>query len=183
MYGRSPSRFRQDEPTLNILGIVGWKNSGKTTLIEKLVAEFTARNLRVSTIKHTHHDFEIDLEGKDSYRHRMAGASEVLVISSRRWALLHEIRDEIEPPFEQLVASLSPCDLLLVEGYKQGAHPKLEVIRTMHPKGLIANQDESVIAVATDNFRLATHHRCLPLNDPLAIANFITCHFQRWQGT
>ena len=156
-----------------ILGIVGWKNSGKTTLVEALVREMTARGLRISTVKHAHHAFDIDVPGKDSHRHREAGAHEVIVASGERWALMHELRGAPEPPLEDLIAKLAPCDLVLVEGFKRGTHPKIEVARFTRDEGLIADQDGAVIAVATDNPALAGHHLALPLNDAAAIADFI----------
>ena len=121
------SRSCRDEQ--RVFGITGWKNSGKTTLTEKLVAEFTRRGFRVSTVKHAHHDFDIDREGADSHRHRMAGAAEVAIVSGKRWALMHELRGEDEPKLEQILARLAPCDLVLVEGYKREGHRKIETRR------------------------------------------------------
>lgn len=161
-----------------ILGIVGWKNSGKTTLVEALVREMTARGLRVSTVKHAHHAFDIDVPGKDSYRHREAGAHEVIVASGQRWALMHELRNAPEPPLDALIAKLAPCDLVLVEGFKRGTHAKIEVARFKRAEGLIADQDEAVMAVATDNEVLAGRHWALPLNDTPAILDFIRRRFQ-----
>lgn len=161
-----------------ILGIVGWKNSGKTTLIEALLREMETRGLRVSTVKHAHHAFDIDIPGKDSHRHREAGAHEVIVASARRWVLQHELRDVPEPPLADLVAKLAPCDLVLVEGFKRGSHDKIEVARLRCLEGLIADQDPGVIAVASDQPELAGRHRRLPLNDPAAIADFICRHFE-----
>lgn len=154
-----------------VMGIVGWKNSGKTTLIEALVRELTARSLRVSTVKHAHHDFEIDTPGKDSHRHRTAGAHEVLVASSQRWALIHEARGTGEPPLADMLARLGPCDLVLVEGFKHEPHRKIEITRRADE--LLADSDPSICAVATDNPGLAGHHPCLPLNDAAAIADFV----------
>lgn len=156
----------------NVIGIVGWKNSGKTTLVEKLVAELTARGLRVSTIKHAHHDFDIDHPGKDSYRHRAAGAQEVIVASASRWALLHESRGAPEPELAELLAKLAPCDLVVVEGFKRGPHAKIEVRRT-NANPLLAAEDASVIAVATNDPALAQGHPSLPLDDAAAIADFV----------
>lgn len=160
-----------------ILGIVGWKNSGKTTLVEALVREMTARGLRISTVKHAHHAFDIDVPGKDSHRHREAGAHEVIVASGERWALMHELRGAPEPPLEELIAKLAPCDLVLVEGFKRGTHPKIEVARFTRDEGLIADQDATVLAVATDNAALAGRHLALPLNDTTAICEFISRRF------
>ncbi len=114
---------------MKIFGIAGYKNSGKTGLTERLVAEFTTRGLRVSTVKHTHHRVDLDKPGKDSHRHREAGAQEVLIVSENRWALLHELRETPEPPLETLLPKLSPVDLVLVEGYKSGPHPRIEAHR------------------------------------------------------
>ena len=156
-----------------VFGITGWKNSGKTALVEALLCELTARGLRVSTIKHAHHAFDIDVPGKDSHRHREAGASEVLVASGRRWALMHELRDEAEPRLEELLARLSPCDLVLVEGFKRDSHPKIEVLRTLGPDGRIADSDGTVCAIVTDNPAIRGAHPALPLGDISAIADFI----------
>ena len=161
-----------DMPFDNVVGIAGWKNSGKTTLVERLVRELTGRGLSVSTIKHAHHDFDIDHPGKDSYRHRMAGAGEVLVASAQRWALVHELRDEREPSLEELLAQLKPCDVVLVEGFKYGPHRKIEVRRDAKAV-LLAQDDASVVAVASDDPALAAGHVCLPLNNAAAIADFI----------
>jgi len=157
----------------NVVGIVGWKNSGKTTLVEKLVRELTGRGLKVSTVKHAHHDFDIDHQGKDSYRHRAAGAQEVLVASGQRWALLHELRGAPEPTLSDLLAHLQPCDLVLVEGFKQGLHRKIEVRRTGAKEHRLADQDPTILAVATDDPELAGPHCYLPLNDAATIADFI----------
>lgn len=156
-----------------IIGIVGWRNSGKTTLVEKLVRELVARGLLVSTVKHAHHDFDIDHPGKDSYRHRAAGAHEVVVASAHRWALLHEHRGMPEPSLGDLLARLAPCDIVLVEGFKYGTHRKIEVRRAALCGPLLADQDKTVCAIATDDPTLAGRHRCLPLVDVGAIADFI----------
>ncbi len=157
-----------------VIGIVGWKNSGKTTLVEALLRELTGRGLRVSTIKHAHHHFDVDVSGKDSWRHREAGAQEVLVASSQRWVLMHEERGD--PDLRDLLAHLGPCDLVLVEGFKHGPHRKIEVRRAASGGVLLADQDEAILAVATDDAALAGRHRCLPLADVAAIADFI------WNG-
>jgi molybdopterin-guanine dinucleotide biosynthesis protein MobB len=164
-----------------VLGVVGWKNSGKTTLVEALLRELTGRGYRVSTIKHAHHAFDIDKPGKDSFRHRDAGAHEVLIASGARWALLHELRNEKEPPLDELLAHIAPCDLVIVEGFKTHAHPKIEVMRDKRPEGLIADREPDVLAIATTAPELAGPHRTLPLNDARAIADFIceTCGLAR----
>ena len=163
--------------TQKILGIVGWKNSGKTTLVEALVREMTGRGLQISTVKHAHHAFDIDVPGKDSHRHREAGAQEVIVTSGQRWALMHELRGSPESSLDDLLSKLAPCDLVLVEGFKHGGHPKIEVARFLRDEGLIADQDDAVLAVATDNAPLAGRHPALPLNDVAVIFEFIRRHF------
>jgi molybdopterin-guanine dinucleotide biosynthesis protein B len=156
-----------------VVGIVGWKNSGKTTLVEALVQELTRRGLRISTIKHAHHNFDIDTPGKDSFRHRAAGANEVLVASGKRWALMHERGGDGEPDLMELLHHLGPCDLVLVEGFKYGPQRKIEVRRTLSVGALLADNDETILAVATDDRMLAGRHPCLPLNDITAIADYV----------
>lgn len=133
---------------MKVIGVAGFKNAGKTTLVEKLVAELTRRGHRVSTVKHAHHSFDIDHEGRDSFRHRKAGATEVAVVSRHRWAVIHELRDELEPPLDAILAKLAPCDLVIVEGYKRDAHDKIEVrnLALDHPP--LAGDDPTVIAIA-----------------------------------
>jgi len=160
----------------NVFGIVGWKNSGKTTLVEALVAEFVRQGLRVSTIKHAHHEFDIDVPGKDSHRHRMAGAKQVIVASHARWALMRELRGEPEPTLDELLAHLSPCDLVLVEGFKGGSHPKIEIVRQARFERRLADRDPMVVAIATNDPRLAAPHPSIPLDDVKRIAAFI-CDF------
>ncbi|MEM8578785.1 MAG: molybdopterin-guanine dinucleotide biosynthesis protein B [Pseudomonadota bacterium] len=157
---------------MKIYGVTGWKNNGKTGLMERLVAEFTARGLTVSTIKHAHHSFDVDRPGKDSYRHRTAGASEVLVASTERIALMQELRGAPEPTLDDLLARLSPVDLVLIEGYKQGRHPKVEVHRAEAGTGLIAAEDASIRAVASDE-RLDLPVPVFDLDDTAAVADFI----------
>jgi molybdopterin-guanine dinucleotide biosynthesis protein B len=134
--------------TRKLLGIVGFKNAGKTTLTERLVSELAARGYRIATVKHAHHAFDIDQEGRDSWRHRRAGAKEVAVVSKNRWALVHELAGEPEPPLADIVAKLAPCDLVITEGYKWESHAKIEVrnLALGHPE--LAGRDPSVIAVA-----------------------------------
>ena len=138
-------------PTTRILGIAGYSGSGKTNLLEKVIPILRRRGLRISVIKHAHHNFDIDRPGKDSFRHREAGAQEVLIVSGHRWALRHELRDEPEPRLEELAARLSPCDLLLVEGYKFSDIPKLEIHRTATGHPLLHPSDAHIIAVVTDS--------------------------------
>lgn len=135
---------------MTVVGIAGWSGSGKTTLVEKLLPRLTARGLKVSVIKHAHHRFDLDQPGKDSWRHREAGASEVLITSSGRWALLHELRNESEPDLARHLARLSPCDLVLVEGYRHADLPKIEVHRPVVGQPLLQPADPAVIAVASD---------------------------------
>lgn len=158
---------------MNVYGVVGWKNSGKTGLVERLVAHLTAGGLRVSTIKHAHHAFDIDQKGTDSARHRAAGAGEVLIASSQRWALMHELRGAPEPSLHELVARLSPCDLVLVEGFKAAHHPKIEVFREAEGHPLIAPTDPSVRALAADIALPGIERPVFRLGDTAAIAAFI----------
>lgn len=136
---------------MRLFGFAGFSGSGKTTLIEKLIPRFVARGLRVSLIKHAHHAFDVDQPGKDSYRHRAAGCGEVLVTSSRRWALMHELRGAPEPALAELIERLSPCDLVLIEGFKREAIPKIEVYRRANAGAdLIFPHDPHIVAIATD---------------------------------
>ena len=160
---------------MRIFGLAGWSGSGKTTLLTAVLPELVARGLSVSTIKHAHHEFDIDQPGKDSWRHRQAGAHEVMVASSRRWALMYELRDAPEPSLDQLVARLSPVDLLLVEGWKRHPHPKIEVHRPTLGKSLLYPDDPWVVAIASDE-KLDAPVPLLPLGDPTAVAAFISDH-------
>lgn len=158
---------------MRVYGITGWKNAGKTGLMERLVAEFTARGFTVSTVKHAHHSFDVDQPGKDSYRHRMAGAREVMLASGQRWALMHELRDADEPPLAELLARLSPVDLVLVEGFKRDAHFKIEAFRAETGNPLIAPDDPTVRAVASDVPHDGLQVPVFALDDTQAVANFI----------
>ncbi|HXV09179.1 MAG TPA: molybdopterin-guanine dinucleotide biosynthesis protein B [Burkholderiales bacterium] len=160
---------------MKIFGFAGWSGSGKTTLIEKLIPLFVARGLKVSLIKHAHHTFDVDQPGKDSYRHRHAGCQEVLVSSSRRWALVHELRGSPEPGFAELIERVSPCDLLLVEGFKREKVPKLEVYRASVGEAMLHPQDSSIVAIASDT-RLDVRLPLFDLNDVPAIAAFVLKH-------
>jgi len=157
---------------MKIFGFAGWSGSGKTTLIEQLIPRFVQRGLRVSLIKHAHHTFDVDHPGKDSYRHRHAGASEILVTSSRRWVLMHELRGAHEPSFEELVKRISPCELLLVEGFKFAPIPKLEVWRAETGEPLLHPNDSHIVAVASDA-RIETRLPLLNLNDVEGVSHFI----------
>ena len=162
---------------MRTFGFAGWSGSGKTTLIEKLIPLFVKRGLRVSLIKHAHHSFDIDVPGKDSYRHRAAGATEVLVTSSRRWVLMHELRGEQEPSFEEQVKHFSVCDLLIVEGYKFAPIPKLEVWRAVTGESLLHPNDPHIVAVASD-VKVDTRLPLLDLNAHEAIGAFILGHLK-----
>ena len=157
---------------MKIFGFAGWSGSGKTTLIEKLIPRFVQRGLKVSLIKHAHHSFDVDQPGKDSYRHRHAGAAEILVTSSRRWVLMHELRGAHEPSFDEQVRRLSPCDLLVVEGFKHAPIPKLEVWRAVTGEPLLHPNDPHIVAIASDA-RVETRLPQLDLNDDAGIAHFI----------
>jgi molybdopterin-guanine dinucleotide biosynthesis adapter protein len=160
--------------TPNIIGFAGWSGSGKTTLITRLIPVLTARGISVSTIKHAHHGFDIDKPGKDSYAHRSAGATEVLVTSGNRWALIHELRGYPEPDLGELLAKLAPVDLVLIEGFKRTTSIKIEVYRPSLGKPLIYPADRSVVAVAVDMpVPLPTTIPTLALDDVEAIADFV----------
>lgn len=148
-----------------LYGVVGWKNSGKTTLVERLVAHFSERGLAVSTVKHAHHAFDMDEKGRDSWRHREAGAREVLVASRDRWALTHELRGAAEPPLEALLARMSAVDLVLIEGFKASPHPKIEAVGApvSDPRPLLAATDAWVRAVASDAAVPLAEDRRLPV--------------------
>jgi molybdopterin-guanine dinucleotide biosynthesis protein B len=162
---------------MKIFGVTGWKNSGKTGLMERLITEFTARGLTVSSIKHAHHSFDIDHPGRDSYRHRDAGAQQVLLASRNRWALMHELRYEDEPSLGDLLKQLSPVDFVLIEGYKRDRHPKIEAHRKETGQPLIAPEDETIVAVASDK-SVAIDRPVFDLNDTASIADFISQHLE-----
>lgn len=163
---------------MKIFGIVGRSGNGKTTLLEKLIPAITQHGFSVSTIKHTHHKFDLDKPGKDSYRHRDAGASEVMLASSHRWALLHELRDEAEPEVEELLERMSCVDLVLVEGFKHHDHPKIEVYRPSHGRDSLWQDDESILAIASDEKIEVNDRSLIDLNDENAIADFIINYLQ-----
>jgi molybdopterin-guanine dinucleotide biosynthesis adapter protein len=158
---------------MKVFGVVGWSGSGKTTLVEKLIAGIVARGVSVSSIKHAHMDFDIDRPGKDSHRHRMAGAREVLVSSRHRWALLHELRGEAELDLESLLARLAPVDLVLIEGFKFDPHPKLEVHDPALGKPLLAPQDPHIVALAWAGAPPPQDRPVFARDDHAAIAGFI----------
>lgn len=157
-----------------VFGITGWKNSGKTQLVVSLVAEFTRRGFRVSTVKHAHHSFDVDNEGTDSYRHRDAGASEVALVSGNRWVLMHELRDEEEPKLENILARIAPCDLVIIEGYKRESHPKIEARRTeSRSRDPLAPNDPHIIAIAADHTLSDESLPVFDLDDIPSMADFI----------
>jgi len=157
---------------MRLYGVTGWKNAGKTGLMERLVTEIAGRGLSVSTVKHAHHSFDVDHPGRDSYRHRAAGATEVLLSSRNRFALMHEMRGEEEMPLDALLAKLAPVDLVLVEGYKREPHPKIEAFRAGTGNALIAPGDPTIRAVASD-VALDLDRPVFDLNDTGAITDFI----------
>jgi molybdopterin-guanine dinucleotide biosynthesis adapter protein len=162
---------------MKVIGVIGYSNTGKTTLIEKLIPLFMARGLTVSTVKNAHHGFDMDRAGKDSYRYREAGSSQVLIATDRRWALLTEVR-EGPAPLDRLIAQLAPCDLVLVEGFKSEGHfPRIEVRRSTNTEPPIFPHDANVIAVAADH-AVDTRLPVLDLNDAAKIAAFIVDRLQ-----
>lgn len=167
---------RTDRASMRVIGLAGWSGAGKTTLLCRLIPVLIAQGLHVSTVKHAHHDFDVDQPGKDSWEHRQAGAQEVLVASANRWALMHELRGDAEPDLADLLSRLSPVDLVLIEGFKRGGHPKLEVFRAANNKAPLYRDDPSVVAVASDapmpNLALPWLH----LDDIPAIATAVQVH-------
>ncbi|HEY9536240.1 MAG TPA: molybdopterin-guanine dinucleotide biosynthesis protein B [Kiloniellaceae bacterium] len=161
---------------MKVIGLAGWSGSGKTTLIVQLIPALVRRGLSVSTMKHAHHAFDVDKPGKDSYEHRAAGATEVMVGSGRRWALMHELRGEPEPDSASLMQHMTPVDLLIIEGWKAEGHDKIEVHRPAHGKPLIQPEDSKVVAVASDAELPGLPVPRLDLNDVEAIAGFIVAH-------
>jgi molybdopterin-guanine dinucleotide biosynthesis protein B len=159
-----------------VIGVAGFKNAGKTTLVERLVSALTRRGFRISTVKHAHHSFDIDHQGRDSFRHREAGASEVAVVSRHRWAIIHELRNDIEPPLETILAKLQPCDLVIVEGYKRDSHDKIEVrnLELDHPK--LAGDDPTVVAIAATGPVADAPVPVFDRDDVAALADFIERH-------
>ena len=161
---------------MRVFGLAGWSASGKTTLLTALIPELVSRGITVSTLKHAHHAFDVDQPGKDSWRHRQAGAREVMISSQNRWALMHELRGAPEPTFEELVRRMSPADLLLVEGFKHYTHPKIEVYRPSLGKPLLHPEDPSVVAIASDEMMPGLSLPWLPRSDISAVATFILGH-------
>jgi molybdopterin-guanine dinucleotide biosynthesis adapter protein len=164
---------------MRVISFAGWSGSGKTTLLTRLIPLLIGRGLRVSTIKHAHHAFDVDKPGKDSFRHRQAGATEVMVGSATRWALMHELRDDPEPGLSELLGRMSPVDLVLVEGFKHGALRKIEVYRGELGKPLLFPSDPAIVAIAADPI-LAAPIPVVPLDDVGQIAALVLEHAQRW---
>ena len=160
---------------MKIFGFAGWSGGGKTTLIEQLIPRFIARGMTVSLVKHAHHDFDIDIPGKDSYRHRKAGCKEVLVTSDLRWMIMHELRGEPEPVLEDQIRKMAPCDLLLIEGWKRYPMPKLEIYRQGNGKPLLYPRDEHIVAIATD-VRVDSRLPQFELDDYDRITEFVLNH-------
>ena len=161
---------------MRVIGLAGWSGSGKTTLLTKVIPRIVARGLKASTLKHAHHAFDVDQPGKDSHSHRMAGATEVLVGAASRWALVHELRGEAEPSLGALLRRLSPVDLVLVEGYKRGRHPKLEVHRAAIGKPLLHPEDSAIVAIASDVPLPAARVPVVDLDDVDGIVDILLRH-------
>ncbi len=161
---------------MRIIGLAGWSGSGKTTLITKLIPRLIARGIAVSTLKHAHHGFDLDQPGKDSFFHRTAGATEVIISSAKRWAILHELREQPEWDLAALVGKMSPVDLVLVEGFKRDAFPKLEIHRIANGKPLLHPEDPHIVAVASDSALPAAQVPVVDLNDIDAIADLLLKH-------
>jgi len=161
---------------MKVLGLAGWSGSGKTTLLVGLLPRLVAAGLTVSTVKHAHHSFDVDSPGKDSFRHREAGASEVLVSSANRWALMHENRGADEPGLEELLAHIAPVDLVLVEGFKHERHAKIEVHRQALGQPLLCRSDPSIVAVVTDAVLADLELPVLDVSDQAAVADFILAY-------
>lgn len=161
---------------MKILGLAGWSGSGKTTLMMRLLPELIGRGYRISTMKHAHHRFDVDQPGKDSYVHRSAGATEVMVASATRWALMHEHRGADEPTADALLRHMTPVDLLIIEGFKREPHDKLEVYRAANGKPLLHPEDARIVAVASDMALPEVRLPVLELGDIRAIADFVVAH-------
>ena len=158
---------------MRIIGLAGWSGSGKTTLLTKVLPLLIARGKRISTLKHAHHNFDVDRPGKDSFEHRSAGATEVLVVSGNRWALMHELRGAPEPRLPELLTKLSPVDLVLIEGFKRESFPKLEIHRVANGKPLLQGEDRWIVAIASDTPLPQVSVPVVDLNDIDAIADLL----------
>ena len=163
---------------MKVIGVAGFKNSGKTTLVEKLVTALTAQGYRVSTVKHAHHSFDIDHEGRDSFRHRKAGATEVAVVSAGRWAIIHELRNEAEPPLAAILTKLAACDIVIIEGYKRDGHDKIELrnLALDHPK--LAGEDPTIVAIAANGAIADAPVPVFNRDDVAALSQFIINHLE-----
>jgi molybdopterin-guanine dinucleotide biosynthesis protein B len=168
---------------MRIIGLAGWSGSGKTTLLTKIIPRLIARGLAVSTVKHAHHGFDVDQPGKDSHSHRMAGATEVVVGSAARWALMHELRGTAEPTLGELLAKLAPVDLVIVEGYKREPHPKLEVYRAVVRKPLLQPEDPQIVAIASDQSLPQAKVPVVGLDDAEAIVDILLRHAAPYGAT
>ena len=168
---------------MKIMGLAGWSGSGKTTLVCKLIPELIRRGVTVSTIKHAHHTFDIDKPGKDSYEHRAAGASQVMVSSAHRWALMTEHRGAPEPVLKDLIAEMAPVDLLLVEGFKKDSHRKLEIYRASVGKPMLCRDDPAIVGVASDEDLPSVSLPVIDLNDIAAVADFVLAQAEDGFGT
>lgn len=157
---------------MKVIGLAGWSGAGKTTLLARLIPHFIAEGLRVSTMKHAHHSFDVDIPGKDSWQHRQAGATEVLISSGRRWALMHELRGAAEPHLAELLAKMSPVDLVIVEGFKADPHPKIEVHRAANGKPMMFGNDPTIVGIASD-IQAETTLPFAHLDDVAAIARMM----------
>lgn len=166
---------------MKVFGITGWKNSGKTTLVAELVSWFKSQGYTVSTIKHAHCHFDIDKPSSDSFKHREAGADEVLIASNGRWALMHELREEKEPELEDLLPHMREVDLVLVEGFKMGDQPKIQVVRPENNTEVLPKEAQPIVAIASDSTEInPSDYHCdgplLPLNDVAVVGQFIEQH-------
>jgi molybdopterin-guanine dinucleotide biosynthesis adapter protein len=162
--------------TQKIIGVAGFKNAGKTTLVEKLVVALTQKGYRISTVKHAHHSFDIDHEGRDSFRHRKAGATEVAVVSKSRWAIIHELREETEPSLADILSQLAHCDLVIVEGYKRDSHDKIEVRNLALDHPVLAGDDPTIVAVAATDLIAGSPVPVFDRDDVTALSDFIVRH-------
>jgi molybdopterin-guanine dinucleotide biosynthesis adapter protein len=162
--------------SMRVIGLAGWSGAGKTTLLARLIPVLRARGHTVSTLKHAHHAFDIDTPGKDSYEHREAGATEVLISSGKRWALMHELRDQAEPELPELLTHMSPVDLVIVEGFKKSSHLKIEVHRTANEKPPLHPDDASIIAVASDTLFPDAGRPVMSIDDIEVLADYVLVH-------
>lgn len=161
---------------MKVFGFAGHSGSGKTTLLRRLIPVLTARGLTVSTIKHAHHGFDVDTPGKDSHTHREAGATEVMVSSAARWALMHENRDAPEATLDDLLARMSPVDLVLIEGFKREGHDKMEIVRGADDAAVLSRSDTRIVAIASDKPLPGERLPVFDIDDAEAVADFVMQH-------